>query len=108
MSKKVKNLQTMELKQRFSELEGVAVISPRGIDAIKNHGIRSRLHAKGLRMMVVKNTLAKRATDGTKLSGFEKLLDFPYLHDVRISGRRNPFAGLTISSSEARRKERSD
>jgi ribosomal protein L10 len=77
MSKKVKNLQTMELKQRFSELEGVAVISPRGIDAIKNHGIRSRLHAKGLRMMVVKNTLAKRATDGTKLSGFEKLLDGP-------------------------------
>ena len=30
--------------------------------------------------------------------GFEKLLDFPYLHEVRISGRCNPFAGLTISS----------
>lgn len=38
--------------------------------------------------------------------GFEKLLDFPYLHEVRISGRGNPFAGLTISSSAAKRKER--
>jgi hypothetical protein len=40
--------------------------------------------------------------------GFEKLLDFPYLHNVRISGSGNLFAGLTISSSAARRKERSD
>ena len=77
MSKKVKNLVMSELKQRFGDVEGVAVISPRGIDAIKNHGIRSRLHAKGLRMTVVKNTLAKRATGGTKLAGFEQLLDGP-------------------------------
>ncbi len=77
MSKKVKNLLTAELKKRFGDIEGVAVISPRGISANKNHGIRLRLHAKGLRMTVVKNTLAKRATDGTKLAGFEQLLDGP-------------------------------
>ena len=77
MSKKVKNLLTDELKKRFGDIEGVAVISPRGISASKNHGIRLRLHAQGLRMMVVKNTLAKRATGGTKLAGFEVLLDGP-------------------------------
>jgi len=77
MSKKVKDLLTAELKKRFGDVEGVAVISPRGISASKNHGIRLRLHAMGLRMMVVKNTLAKRATGGTKLAGFEKLLDGP-------------------------------
>jgi ribosomal protein L10 len=77
MSKKVKNLLTADLKKRLADVEGVAVISPRGVNANKNHGIRRRLHAKGLRMTVVKNTLARRATDGTKLSGFEKLLDGP-------------------------------
>ena len=77
MSKKVKNLITGELKKRFGDIDGVAVISPAGIDGTKNHGIRAKLHEKGLRMTVVKNTLARRATEGTKLQGFDKLLDGP-------------------------------
>ena len=77
MSKKVKNLITGELKKRFDGIDGVAVISPAGIDGTKNHGIRSKLHEKGLRMTVVKNNLARRATEGTKLQGFDKLLDGP-------------------------------
>jgi large subunit ribosomal protein L10 len=77
MSKKVKDLVTNELKKRFGDVDGVAVISPKGIDGNKNHGIRRRLHGKGVKMTVVKNNLAKRATGGTKLSGFEKLLDGP-------------------------------
>ena len=77
MSKPVKDLITKELAARFKELEGVAVINPRGIDANKNHGIRRRLHEKGLRMTVVKNTLAKRAVGDGKLKGFDALLDGP-------------------------------
>ena len=78
MSKFVKNLITRDLADRFKDVEGVAVISPRGINAIKNNAIRRRLHEKGLRMTVVKNTLAKRAVqDGSKLKGFEALLDGP-------------------------------
>jgi len=77
MSKQVKDLITKELSSRWKDLDGVAVINPRGINATKNNQIRRRLHAKGLRMMVVKNTLARRATEGTPLNGFEKLLDGP-------------------------------
>src|SRR5258708_4305149 len=77
MSKKVKTLVTNELKKRFGDVDGVAVISPKGLDGNKNHGIRRRLHDKGMKMTVVKNTLAKRATSGSKLSGFEQLLDGP-------------------------------
>src|SRR5688500_17260978 len=77
MSKLVKDLVTKELTSRLKELEAVAVINPRGIDAVKNHGIRRRLREKGLRMTVVKNTLAKRAVTGGKLEGFDKLLDGP-------------------------------
>lgn len=77
MSKFVKDLITRELSSRLKDVDGVAVINPRGINATKNNGIRRRLHAKGLRMMVVKNTLARRATDGTALKGFDRLLDGP-------------------------------
>ncbi len=77
MSKPVKDLITKELTARLKDLDGVGVINPRGIDANKNHGIRRRLHEKGLKMMVVKNTLAKRAVGDGKLKGFDKLLDGP-------------------------------
>ncbi len=77
MSKQVKNLITQEWVSRFKNLDSVAVISPRGIDAIKTNKLRRKLHAKGVRMTVVKNTLAKRATVDSKLKGFEKLLDGP-------------------------------
>jgi len=77
MSKPVKDLITKELTARLKELDGVGVINPRGIDANKNHGIRRRLHEKGMKMMVVKNTLAKRAVGEGKLKGFDKLLDGP-------------------------------
>jgi large subunit ribosomal protein L10 len=77
MSKQVKDLITKELTARLKDADGVAVINPRGINAIKNNLIRRRLHDKGLRMMVVKNNLARRATEGTALKGFDKLLSGP-------------------------------
>src|ERR1700733_1181407 len=77
MSKKIKNLMTVELTKRVGEIDGVAVISPKGIDGAKTHGIRRRLHEKGLRMTVVKNTLVRRALTGKKIEGFHSLLHGP-------------------------------
>jgi large subunit ribosomal protein L10 len=78
MSKRVKESITNEMAVKFKDLDGVAVINPRGIDAIKNNQIRRRLHEKGLKMLVVKNTLAKRAVgEKSKINGFDKLLDGP-------------------------------
>ena len=77
MSKKVKNLITKELASKLKDLDGLAVINPRGIDATKTNLLRRRLHEKGLRMLVVRNSLAKRASGETKVKGFESLLDGP-------------------------------
>jgi len=77
MSKMVKNLIEKEMSDRFKDLDGVAVINPRGINATKTNLIRRHLREKGLRMTVVKNTLAKRAVDSSKIKGFEPLLDGP-------------------------------
>jgi large subunit ribosomal protein L10 len=78
MSKRVKNLITGELSNKLKDVDGVAVINPRGIAAIKNNQMRRRFHEKGVRMTVVKNTLAKRAVgDDSKIKGFDALLDGP-------------------------------
>jgi large subunit ribosomal protein L10 len=77
MSKKVKSLIEKELNTKFSPLDGVAVISPKGIDGTKTNLLRRKLGEKGLKMTVVKNTLARRAAASTKLKGFEVLLDGP-------------------------------
>lgn len=77
MSRKVKSLIENELVQRFEGVESVAVINPRGIDANKNNTIRRKLREQGVRMTVVKNTLARRATSDSAIKGFESLLDGP-------------------------------
>lgn len=77
MSKKVKSLVERDIKSRLGEVDGVAVISPVGLDGLKNNKLRGKLRAKGLRMTVVRNSLARRATKGGKLEGFEKLLEGP-------------------------------
>ena len=77
MSKKVKSLIEKETATRLTGIEAVAVLNPRGIGAIANNQIRRRLREKNLRMTVVKNTMAARATANTKLKGFESLLSGP-------------------------------
>jgi large subunit ribosomal protein L10 len=77
MSKYVKNLITKDLSKRFDGIEAVGVINPRGLDATKNNALRRKLRENGLRVSVVKNSLARRAVEGTKLTGFDKLLEGP-------------------------------
>ncbi len=77
MSKKVKNLIEKQFAADLAEVDGVAVINPRGIDGLKNNSMRRRLSDKGLRMRVVKNTLARRASASTKVKGFDSLLEGP-------------------------------
>lgn len=77
MSKKVKALLQVEIQKRIGDVAGVAVISPRGIEATKTNQMRRRLREKGLRMLVVRNSLTRRVTGKTRLAGFEPLLDGP-------------------------------
>lgn len=77
MSKPVKALIEKELNGKFKDLETVAVINPRGINATKTNQMRRRLNEKGLKMTVVKNALARRAGASTKINGFDKLLEGP-------------------------------
>ena len=68
MSKYVKELITTDLRNRLSGVDDallVDVIGMKNENAVK---LRQRLRQKNIRLMVVKNSLARRATEGTRLA----------------------------------------
>lgn len=77
MSKRVKDLIEKDYQRRMSHVDAVAVINPRGIDANKTNKLRQVLAEKGVKITVVKNTLARRAGGDLSIKGFEALLDGP-------------------------------
>ncbi len=77
MSKTIKNLIERELEGKLKDVDGCAVVNSRGLDGIRNNNLRRKLSESGMKMLVVKNSLARRATANSPLKGFEELLDGP-------------------------------
>lgn len=77
MSKTIKNLLERDIEGKLKNIEGCAVLNPRGLDGNRNNKLRRKLNDQGIKMLVVKNSLARRATSNSKLKGFESLLDGP-------------------------------
>ena len=74
MSKFVKQLVTNEIAKRLEGVSYLMFVNLTGVDANKNKNLRAVLDSKGINLMVVKNSLARRATDGTELaSAFQKI-----------------------------------
>jgi ribosomal protein L10 len=68
MSKYVKNLQIDDVKKKLSGVGDALLVSVLGMDAIKNQSLRAKLRGKNIHLMVVKNSLASRAVEGTPLA----------------------------------------
>ncbi len=68
MSKYVKNLITEDLRQRLADVHDAILVSVVGLDANADNSLRAELSTKDINMLVVKRSLAARATDGTPLS----------------------------------------
>ena len=74
MSKYVKNLITEHLRQRFQDVGDALLVNMVGLDANANNRLRAQLGQQNIEVMVVKNSLARRATEGTPLAAmFEGL-----------------------------------
>jgi large subunit ribosomal protein L10 len=67
MSKQVKELITSEIKNRLSSIQDCLVVNVVGMNAIKTTNLRKALRGKNISVVVVKNNLARRATEGTSL-----------------------------------------
>lgn len=74
MSKYVKDLITRDLQQRLEGVNDLLLVDVIGMENEQNVILRRRLREQNVNLMVVKNSLARRATEGTALSAaFEGL-----------------------------------
>lgn len=74
MSKYIKDLVSSDLKQRVEGVESALLVSVAGMDANKNHRLRMELRKQNVHLMVIKNSLARRACEGTPLAAaFEQM-----------------------------------
>ena len=77
MSKPIKNLVTQSYRSRFGDLDGAVLIDIRGVESNDLNRLRNDLNKNGVRVTVVKNTLAKQALADTSMQGFVDLLGGP-------------------------------
>lgn len=68
MSKYLKNLIADELKKRLEGVSDAVLVNVIGMDANANNRLRLDLREKNIELLVVKNSLAQRATEGTELA----------------------------------------
>lgn len=74
MSKYVKELMVRDLKRRLDGVENCVIANVIGMDSLQTVNLRRQLRGKDIQLLVVKNSLARRATDGSALAtGFEGL-----------------------------------
>lgn len=68
MSKYVKELVTRDIKRRLDGVEDAVLVSCVGMDANTTNELRGELEKKDIHMLVVKNSLARRATEGSNIA----------------------------------------
>ncbi len=68
MSKFVKDLVARDVAQRLDGVEEALLVNVIGIGANETVVLRKKLREKNIGLLVVKNSLAKRATEGTPLA----------------------------------------
>ena len=68
MSKYVKDLITSEVRKRLDGVEEALLVNVIGMPNERNVALRRQLRQKKIQLMVVKNSLARRATEGTALA----------------------------------------
>lgn len=68
MTRAEKEQEITELKQRFERNETIVIVRNMGLNAEETADLRKKMHKEGVEFKVAKNTLAKRAIEGTKFA----------------------------------------
>lgn len=68
MSKQLKNLIADEVKQRLAGVNDAVLVDVIGLDSANTFSFRRELRNKNISVLVVKSSLARRATEGTPLA----------------------------------------
>ncbi len=75
MSKRIKQLICDELSAKFKDVDAALVIDPTGLDGNQANALRGELAQSNVRMMLVKNSLARRAFTDLPLNPVGPLLE---------------------------------
>ena len=74
ISRYVKQLVADDISRRLEGVESALLVNVIGMDANQTVGLRQELRQKNIRLLVVKNSMARRATQGTPLApAFESM-----------------------------------
>lgn len=74
MSKEIKQIISRDIAGRLTGIQDCVIANMVGLNSESTATLRTRLRKKNIRVMVVKNSLARRATEGTSLApAFEGL-----------------------------------
>lgn len=74
MSKAVKDLIAKQFSRRLEGVADCVLVDVIGMDANSTVALRKRLRERDINLLVVKNSLARRATEGTSLApAFQKM-----------------------------------
>ena len=68
MSKIIKDLVTSQLKRELEGVEDMLLVNVIGLTSNRAMALRKALRQKNIKLMVIKNSLARRATEGTQLA----------------------------------------
>ncbi|TWT92826.1 50S ribosomal protein L10 [Stieleria varia] len=68
MSKYVKQLVTRDIQRRLDGVKDAVLVTYPGMDANTTNELRTELASKNITLVVVKKSLARRATEGTSLA----------------------------------------
>jgi len=77
MSKPIKSMMVTDYRQRFENVSNALIIDIRGIEANENNELRQELHNAGIKVTVVRNTLATDAFKDTSLEALTPALTGP-------------------------------
>jgi large subunit ribosomal protein L10 len=67
MSKTLKRLIADDIKQRLNGVSDAVLVNVIGLNSLNTYNLRRELKKKGITLLVVKSSLARRATEGTSL-----------------------------------------
>jgi large subunit ribosomal protein L10 len=92
MSRAQKEAEVQELNKRFTDDETIVVTHYSGLTVAQMADLRAKLRAEGATFKVTKNSLAKRALEGTKFEGIADLFTGP----TGVASSQDPVAAAKV------------
>ncbi|MCX8004881.1 MAG: 50S ribosomal protein L10 [Burkholderiaceae bacterium] len=91
-----------EVAARLAQAQALIVAENRGLDVASITGLRAKARKSGLYLRVLKNTLARRAVQGTPFEGLSGELTGPLVYCIA----QDPVAGARVLVEFAKDNER--